>query len=401
VLFRSVTAVMSVFDIQFVLPCVILLGLLAAGRGVYRRYPYYTFAILWFMLALSQIIIFPLPDFFFEHWLYLPVFGFALAVGILFQKFIALKNNRRWFAAGVIGCFMILTNHRAFLWNDSLALTRDVVRQSPNSARAHNNLGHVYYQREDHKNAIHEYRIALTLNPGYSLAANNLASLLAAGGDSEDAVHIFQSIIFNDPRYLDPYINLAQIYQQQGDMVSAFKVYQAALRLDQQSPALHLGLGNYHQLMGRYDLAKREFQRAIWLNPRNVQAFFNLGNAYLAEKNYYEALFNYDKAIDLDPALSQAYINTGYIYFYFNDFKEAVRQFRQALRYDGNQAGGYLNLANALRADGDIEESRLAVERAVALYREAGNSQKADEIQRRLDADDIDGKGETHADKKP
>ncbi len=113
-----------------------------------RRYPVYSFAVLWFFAGhLIESTVVPL-ELYFEHRNYLPMVGplFALA-------YLACATPRRYLYAAVallvvwICSAAFLTRYNAGIWGDRGKLTLVWARQSPDSIRATQTLGIYYYDR--------------------------------------------------------------------------------------------------------------------------------------------------------------------------------------------------------------------------------------------------------------
>lgn len=359
-------------------------GLLGLAVGVRRRSPFFLLGTAWFLITLSPVVIFPFADLIFEHWAYLPSYGFFLAAVVFGER--ALKNIKSfWIVAAVwIAVLAALTWSRAALWQDPLALMQDTARKSPNKARVHNNLGLIQWEQGKIDEAKASFQTALQLDPEYVLPYNNLASMFLKERNFSAAEELLKKAIEKVPQYLELYVNLGYAYEGMGDLQQAAGLFNFVIRGGGQNSAAYVGMGNVLQRTGQIVEAKKHFQKAIWLRPENASAYYNLGNVFFEEKNFYEALLNYDKALALDPKITGAYLNSGNIYFYFQDNKNAVAMYQKAVAVDPGSAEAYLNLANALYADGKPEESRQAAEKALGLYEAEGNTQRAEEIRKAL-----------------
>ena len=60
--------------------------------------------------------------------------------------------------------------------------------------------------------------------------------------------------------------------------------------------------------------------------------------------------------------------------------------FQRAVKHNPSLPQGYFNLANALYALGEVDPSRAAIKKAIILYEQAGQLDKAKEIKEKLEA---------------
>jgi len=137
------------------------------------------------LLPVSGLI--PLYDRAAERFLYLPSVGFV----ILLAR--AISGLRRVSIVWATVCLALLpyswtTLRRNRIWKDQETLFRSTVRDAPNSARAHYNLGTYLLGKGNYDEAIKFLRKALVLRPGFKEAQYNIACAYALKGDREKAI---------------------------------------------------------------------------------------------------------------------------------------------------------------------------------------------------------------------
>src|SRR3990170_1166389 len=217
-----------------------------------------SFGIFWFFITLSvESSIIPIRDVIFEHRLYLPVVGAALA--FCSAMIYGIDYWRRWsgnrVSLQVAALILVVVTviplsvaayQRNRVWKDRITLWRDVVGKSPFKARGHMNLAFAYYNQGRTDEAIEEYRTALRLRP-------NLASV---------------------------HNNLGLVYYNQGRTDEAIEEYRAALRLKPELALAHLNLGLAYAKKGYVDEAIEEFRNALRLKPDFTDAENNLRRVY-------------------------------------------------------------------------------------------------------------------------
>jgi tetratricopeptide (TPR) repeat protein len=106
----------------------------------------------------------------------------------------------------------------------------------PRSAGALVNLGTIYFNAHDWKQAEKYYQAALEADPEYSLAHFDLANLYDERGDRKKALEHYMAALKISPHYADAHYNLALLYQGSNQPMKAVHHWTAYLKLD---PASH------------------------------------------------------------------------------------------------------------------------------------------------------------------
>jgi len=144
-----------------------------------------------------------------DRYLYLPVTGLALIVGLLLMK--AYTRGRRYMAGlgalfliAVIGMSLI-TLQREAVWHDEVSLWTDTLKKNPFSATAANNLAFALYDRAEYTAAVQAWNRAINLGKGR--AADQWAGL-AIGlwklGQMAEAMQAYQQAVALDRAYAHP-----------------------------------------------------------------------------------------------------------------------------------------------------------------------------------------------------
>ena len=102
----------------------------------------------------------------------------------------------------------------------------------PTSAGALVNLGTVYFNAKDWKEAERYYRKAVDVDPEYALAHFNLGNLYDERGDRPAALDHYIAAIRIHPRYADAHYNIALLYQAMGQPLKAVRHWKAYLTMD-------------------------------------------------------------------------------------------------------------------------------------------------------------------------
>lgn len=180
------------------------------------------FGIIWFYLALAMECSFiPMDDHILEHRMYLPAFGFLLAVVSLLQiahrRFSINLRAADMFLTTVIILFAVLTVLRNEQWRDPLVFWQDALAKSPNKQRIHGYIGNVYRDRGDMPGALKEYRLMLANDFRYGQDHFGLGEELLKNGFYREAVEEYLVALKIRPDKIFIYERLAEAYGLLGD----------------------------------------------------------------------------------------------------------------------------------------------------------------------------------------
>ena len=170
------------------------------------------FGLAWFLIMLlprTNIISINRP--LYEHWLYLPMAGFWLAVILLMEK---IKINKKiiFISLSVFSLyFIILTIRRNFDWHDPITFYEKNLVYTPNSFIQHNNLGMAYSEAGRTDEAIKEYKTAIAIADIYPQVHYNLGNVLVAKNRTSEAELEYYKAINKSPEFSLPYTNLIKL----------------------------------------------------------------------------------------------------------------------------------------------------------------------------------------------
>ena len=103
------------------------------------------------------------------------------------------------------------------------------------SAGALVNLGTVYFNARDWREAERNYRKALEVDPEYALAHFNLGNLFDERGNRNEALSHYLAALQIHPSYADAHYNVALLYQSISQSLKAVRHWKLYLKLDPSS----------------------------------------------------------------------------------------------------------------------------------------------------------------------
>ena len=244
------------FQLKTFLSFSVLLGILAAGVLMFKKYRLISFGIFWFFLTLSvESSIIPISqDVIFEHRTYLPGFGFFLAMtGVFFYFY-----REKCLHVAVIMILMIatvntvLTYQRNKIWKNEYTLWNDCLEKSPNKARVNYNRGTAYGEFGQHELAIEDFNKAISLKPDYFDAYHNRAVAYSMLGLYQRAIEDYNNAISLKSNNVLAYYHRGTAYAMLGLHQRANEDYSKAISLR----------GIAYLMQGNKELGCRDAQKA-------------------------------------------------------------------------------------------------------------------------------------------
>lgn len=212
----EIAPVTSILSWAFLKFTILVSGLIYIIKKYWGSHKLVIFGLAWFIVLLlprTNIISINRP--LYEHWLYLPMLGFWLAVIILLQELIKKINLKKvvvWYIIlFLILYFSALTIKRNFDWRDPITFYEKNLKYTPNSFIQRNNLGMAYATLNRYDDAIKEYQKAIEIADIYPQVHYNLGNALVALGRTQEAEIEYYRTIEMSPQFSFPYNNLLRL----------------------------------------------------------------------------------------------------------------------------------------------------------------------------------------------
>jgi tetratricopeptide (TPR) repeat protein len=199
------------------------------------------------------------------------------------------------------------------------------------------------------------------------------ADALSGLGRAEEAAQAYTGVLENSKPgsgvRLRSAVKLAMIYSDAGRLDDMITLLQAELHNDSQNPLIHRAMGEM--------LEKHGFEReaAMCLNnelnlqrrlaegdPNNLEAQIRVGVLENKMGRPREALRNLESVLARDQARWEIHEHMGDAHAALSEYDSAVEHYRQAIKRSwGRQASFHFKLAQALKANGAVQEAIDAV----------------------------------------
>ena len=157
-----ITPIKSLSSPIFIFSSLLLISLFIMTHIFGRKDKGISFGILFFLILLIPVYnIFPLSNPLAERYIYLPLTGFIVITFSIIQNISIKHKTKRFympiFFILIIGIYSLLVVKRNVIWRDNYSLWYKTVKKIPESSRAHNNLGNIYFREGRTDEAINEY----------------------------------------------------------------------------------------------------------------------------------------------------------------------------------------------------------------------------------------------------
>jgi len=192
----------------------------------------------------------------------------------------------------------------------------------------------------------------------------NRGLTLQQQGRLDDAAHAYRQAIQINPRFAEAINNLGNVLKDQGDWRAAIDAYRQALRIYPGHAMLLNNLGHALHRGGQSEQAIRSLKQALHVEPGYAEAWVNLGNA-LKDGDEQGAIAAYRKALQCNPDLPEAYNNLGALLEEQGQAEEARDALQRAVSLRSDFGEAHRHLANLTRFS-DVTDHVRAMERLMA-----------------------------------
>ncbi|MEK6727600.1 MAG: tetratricopeptide repeat protein [Candidatus Omnitrophota bacterium] len=316
-----------------------------------------SFFLSWFLIfLLPQSGIFPINAFVSEHFVYLSSLSFFVAFSYLLFK--ALKKKIFILSIPLIlVLYGLLTHTRNIEWGNPQVFFERIIKFSPDSFQALNNLGLEYEKCGLFDKAIDSYKKALKIMPDLLEAHSNLANLYFKLARFDDAQKEYLIVEKTAPGSKAGEIqnNMGALYEMQGKLDQAKARYSRALSLDPSLKFSHFNIARIYLIKGNADLAGSEILYSLsgdlrkgtpvlrivsdfLKEQKNIScspAFYNdLGVKFAQARLFDESILSFSRSLDLSPSYADAHFNLGLAYLNKGLKRQASLEFKAALKID-------------------------------------------------------------------
>ncbi len=320
------------------------------------------FMIFWaIVFFIPQSGIFPINAFIAEHFIYLSSISFFMFLAYFLHKFL----RRQLFVVAIVGLsvfYVLLTAARNIEWANPIIFYKNIIKYSPKSFQAHNNLGQEYEFKGLDDLAQAEYKKALEIKPNLLEAHANLAKLYFKLKRYTDSTKEYEIVEKHCPLAKAGEVenNIGNIYEAEGLTDKAIEKYKLALKFTPDIKFAHFNLARIYYAKGDADAAGLHILESLTEitdrakaidckviasflktagNIENAEQFYNnLGVCFTQRSRWEAAASAFSRALELNPSLAVYYYNLGLTYYNMGEYAKAKIALKQALRIEPNHS---------------------------------------------------------------
>lgn len=332
-----------------------------------------------------------------DRYTYLPLIGLLIIAGWGLAEVSANWKHRK-LILGILASVVLLalsavTQRQLLYWKDRFALYDRAVSVTRDNVIMHGNYGIALVEVGEYDKAIEQFEAALRVDAGYWNASFNLGVAFLKKGWTERAIALFEQALRGAGRG-DPieqvYCNLGVAYAGQGRYELASANFRRAVQLRDDYDMAWDNMAMVSQKQGKSDEAIEIWQRLLSRNAGYQRAHYNLGLVLAERCEWAEAIGHMSEALRLGP--DDPYVMNRLAFMLataggddLRDGTKALMLARRACELTHYEKAEMLDtLAAALAENREFEEAVRICERSVGLYKAAGDTESASEVEVRL-----------------
>lgn len=249
---------------------------------------------------------------------------------------------------------------------------RIALEWSPKGEAILNDLAQVYYEDSSLEEALYYYRKVLDIDYLNERALKGLAFTLHWKGDIDEAKYTYLRFLNLKKEDHDVLLNLGAILHDSGQYEKAIEYFQRAIQVDPSDAIAHQNLASAYYNLGKIKEAEAGVRRAIELEP-DVDSYKLLGLILETQQKPDAALATYEAAVAKDPLNGQARLDLGRLYGQLGDYAKYVENSQEAIGIftkesdSDNLALAYWDLGWAYYQLGDWQKSAVASKKALEI----------------------------------
>jgi len=186
-------------------------------------------------------------------------------------------------------------------YEQAASLLRQILKEQPNLAPAHLNLGLVYRMMGQAEKAGHHLRRAAMLDPRDPTPLVELARLALEQHQLKDLEGYLRMLRDRFPNHPELPLLTGSLAALQSDWKQAYAEFSRALKTRPNDFRLHYNLGVAAYQMGRKEEARQHLLKTVQLKPDYTTAWKSLGMVYEALQQPREAVHAYTQALQREP----------------------------------------------------------------------------------------------------
>lgn len=244
-----------------------------------------------------------------DRYMYFALIGLSVSV----FGFIKLSNKQitiiTIFLVIVLGSLSFL---RLNVWQNSIALYKDILIKNPHSYIALNSIGAEYMKKSEFKLSEKYYNQSIYENSQFYKSYYNRALLYSITNENKKAISDYtKSIELNN--YYKAYVGRATLYYLMKDFPKAMADAESALLLNPNNPKANFVLATCYDDLNQLDKALYHYNNAIQINTEDPTLFLRRGILFGKQQKLELCLQDFENCTKLKPDYAEAYYWKGVV----------------------------------------------------------------------------------------
>jgi cellulose synthase operon protein C len=272
-----------------------------------------------------------------------------------------LKGDPQDTGALLLEAEILDRNHRA---NDAVPVLQSILKNAPDNALAHYELGQVFNEVGNTAEAEAEWHNASRLVPTFVEPQRALAALSLRQSEWDQLSTIADGLIHAEPWSAEGYAFRAAADFARGDQTGAEASLLKAQEVAPKDARVYTGLAELRSAQKKTDDAESLYRHALELDPNSITALRGIVGIEVQRKQSGDALKTVQAQIEKSPSNSNFQLLLGQLYITLNDQGNAATAFQKAIDLDKTNIDAYTLLAAVHARQGQTDQ-------AVNIYRTA------------------------------
>jgi len=333
---------------ELILSILIHAGLLVFALILLRKKHILSFAILYYLAAVSIFTNFflPVPGIVGERFLFSALLGFCIIIAYVILKIYNIKSGRR---ISVLKKILLVCTVLVFLVPMSYkTITRNKVWKNYDTLFSHD----IEYLENSVK-AQYTYANFLVSDLFDRYRSGERGSEFIE--KANQLVFHFQKIIEIDSTYKFAWNNLGVLYSEiLNRNMQSILCYEMALKYDTTYAEAWYNAGAAWLRESNFVGAKFSFEHAVMYDPSQVEDIADMADSYFNQRRYREALVLYPVIINMDSTLANPVRNLGFCHLISGDTLIAVTYLQKAFEMDPTNYGLGMDLYRYFSSTGNV-----------------------------------------------
>ncbi len=237
----------------------------------------------------------------------------------------------------------------------------NLVKEAPDSAGIHYNMGRCHEALGKTSEALKEYKKTLELDPEHRTANNLIMDIYQRTYKNTEKHEYYKEALSYADRQLElmencyNYVERGLLYLDGYELEKAIEDFQKGAQFNEEDIFTHNNAGYSYKILRELDKGIEELNKAISLSKpgESILPYGNLASCYEIAEQYEKALETLDAAIAVFPENTNMYERKGEIYTKMGQYKKALEAYRKLYDFPEKDKGEVcINLGNVYEAAG-------------------------------------------------